>query len=712
MPDMKDDLRAIDWGPGSPADEGLTGMDPVVAEAKKRFERGMKWEASARNRWVNDWKFAEADSDNFWQWPSEIRRNRDVEAKPCLTVNKVRQHNLQIINDCRQNKPGIKVSPVGNGATYEAAQVINNLFRRIESQSVASSAYNVATGFQVKSGLGYCRVATRYVDDMSFDQEIFIDPVPDPLTVLMDPDITQVDGRDARWAFVFEDVPRDEFNVLYPEYKDHPVPPGGALGQETDWINHDKVRVAEYFRKVETWDVLYSCVLPGSSERITLQKSQMEEFTPEQRKLIVEGPGTQTRDVMKAEIWWYKIIGEEIKEELLWPGKYIPIARLVGEEGVIEGLMDRKGHTRALKDPQRMYNYWASKAAEFAALQSQSPFTAPQAAIEGLETYWETANTENHSILPWNHLDDDGNPIPEPKRQSPPMVSEAFLTGMKTSGEELMLASGQYQSSMGATSNERSGKAINERQRQGDNSTYHYIDNQALMIKFLADICLDLFPKIYDTKRLMRIQAEDGEDFELVLDPQAKSAHEKELDHLGKVVRRVLNLTMGNYEVIPDIGPAYGSRRQEAFNAFSLIMAENPAMASLVGDLYFKSGDFPLADEAAARLRRMAPPQALGQGPSQAEQQLQQQLQQTTAMLHASMDELGKLKLKLAGKEELRDIEGYEAETKRISALQKVLPLDPDGLKAIVHQLVGDSLQTHIVDIQRTNAAELKTGVV
>lgn len=710
MPDAKDDLRTIDWGPGSPIDEGLSGLDPVVAEAKKRFERAMKWEAQARTRWVNDYKFAEADSDNFWQWPQEIRRNRDVEAKPCLTVNKTRQHNLQIINDARQNQVSIKVSPTGNGATFEAAQAINQLFRRIEAQSVAQSAYQVATAFQVKAGLGYCRVNTRYVDDNSFDQEIFIDPVPDPLTVLQDPDIKQADGRDQMWAFVFEDIPRDRFMVLYPEYKDNPPPPGGALGQETDWINQNKIRVAEYFRKVQKWDTLYSWVDKDSQDRLTLRSSQMEDFTKEQRKSITEDPATRTREVLTSEIWWYKIIGEEVKEKRRWPGKFIPIARLIGEEVVIEGLMDRKGHTRALKDPQRMYNYWTSSAAEYGALQSKSPFTAAAAAIEGLETYWETANTENHSILPWNHLDDDGNPIPEPKRQSPPIASDAFMKGMQIAGEELMMASGQYQANMGQASNERSGKAINERQRQGDNSTYHFIGNQALMIKYLADICLDLFPHIYDTKRILRIQAEDGEDFDLTIDPAAKKAHDQKIDHLGKVCERVLNPSVGSYEVIPDIGPAYGTKRQEAFNAFSQIIAQNESMAGLVGDLFFKSGDFPLADEAAARLRRMLPPQATGQGPSAAEQQLQAQVQQLTGLLTKSMDELGKTKLKLAGKEELRDIEGYDAETKRISALQKLLPTDAEGMKALIHQLVGDALQTHITQIQSDNDADLRTA--
>src|SRR4249920_1835860 len=106
------------------AEEGLgTTGDPVVDEAKRRFQRCSEWEAQSRQLFIEDLKFSYGDADNGYQWPSAIRRSRDVDSKPCLTMNLIRQHNLQIINDAKRNKAEVTVLPTGGGATFESAQV-------------------------------------------------------------------------------------------------------------------------------------------------------------------------------------------------------------------------------------------------------------------------------------------------------------------------------------------------------------------------------------------------------------------------------------------------------------------------------------------------------------------------------------------------------------------------------------------------------------
>ena len=145
----------------------------------------------------------------------------------------------------------------------------------------------------------------------------------------------------------------------------------------------------------------------------------------------MDDPETKSRDIIEQEVEWFLIVGNEVVDRKIWPGKYIPIVRVIGEETVIDGQLDRKGHTRALKDPQRTYNYWTSSAVEHVALQSKTPYIAPVQAIEGLETYWESANRDNHAILPYNGLDDSGNPIPAPARQAAPEFSPAYMQGMR-----------------------------------------------------------------------------------------------------------------------------------------------------------------------------------------------------------------------------------------------------------------------------------------
>src|SRR5271163_3414017 len=183
----------------------------VFSEAYERFKRCVKWEQTARRRFLDDYKFAQADAYNGYQWPNDLRRTREVDERPSLTLNGIRQHNLQIINDAKQNKPSLKAMPTGGGSTYESASCVSALFKHIEYISNATTAYDCATAFQVQAGWGYLRVETDYCNETNFDQEIYIRRVTDPLSVYMDPEAKEADKSDAKFAFAFEDIEREEF---------------------------------------------------------------------------------------------------------------------------------------------------------------------------------------------------------------------------------------------------------------------------------------------------------------------------------------------------------------------------------------------------------------------------------------------------------------------------------------------------------------------
>lgn len=693
------------------ADDNPSSLPPIIREAKDRFDYASRWENQARQYFLDDIKFANADCYNGYQWPDDIRRNRDVDERPCLTINKVRQHNLQIINDCKKNKPEIKIRPTGNGATAESAEAIQALMRHIEYRSNASTAYDLATSFQVTGGIGYIRIITAYVDEKSFDQEILIRRIVDPLTVYLDPAAKEADKSDMRFAFVFDDILRDEFDSMYPEYADT-VTEQNVVDDEHGWVRKDYIRICEYFRKVEEDDTLLAYRDPQSGQTLTILESVLK-AAPDLLTLVKADPRTRSRPVRVPTIKWHFIIGTKVVETRDWPGKYIPIVPVIGEEIVIEGLMDRKGHTRAMIDPQRMYNYWSSLAVEYGALQSKSPYIAPAEAIEGYESYWNTANKVNHSLLPFNGLSDDGTPIPPPQRQEPPVAAPVALTGMQIAAQEFMFVSGQYQNQMGEGGPERSAKAINERVRQGETSTFHFIDNQATAIRQVGRICLDLFPHIYDTPRLMQIQANDGMDFELEIDPRAQQLFAKKLDHQGKVIGKILNPTVGMYEVQADVGPSWGTKREETFNALALVLTQAPQLTSIIGDLLLASSDFDKANEAAARLRRMVPPQALGEGPSMQEQQLMAQVQQLSRLLEKTMGQLAQDKLRLRGHAEKRDVDVANAFTQRLKVLldykvkagEAIAEADIDDLLKQAHDQASS---TDISQIVRANTGEVQ----
>jgi len=654
----------------------------IIKEAKERFARCEDWESHFRNMFVADFRFGHADSDNMDQWPDQLLTDREINQKPTLTVNKTRIHCLQIVNDAKQNKAGVVVHPTTTEATYEAAEVYEDVVRHIEYMSRAQQAYDKAATNMVFGGVGYCRVVTQYADESSFDQEILIRGIPDPLTVYTDPDAREVDKSDMEFAFVFDDMSKEKFKREHPGFEDATVAP---LGTYDSWVGDDHIRVAEYWRRKHRKIKLVSVIDPATGERRTTEKKNVD---PEMIKAIRKDPAWdyRERDADEVTVECFKIAGSSVIDHYEWAGEWIPIVPAIAEEVVIDGQMDRKSHVRYLKDPQRMYNYNSSAEVEFGALQTKIPYLGPAKAFEGFEEYYANANLQNLGFLPFNHVDDHNNPIPAPQRQNPPTVATAFLKGMEVAQQEMMMASGQYQSQFGQNENATSGKAINERQRQGDNATYHFVDGLAIMVRQIGRIVVDLIPKIYDTNRVMRIRGEDGTMKNIAFDPKAPQAvMELESAERDKV-NLIFNPNIGKYGVEADVGPSFATRRQEAWNAIIQIVTQSPQLIPVVGDLLFQNADFPGADEIAQRLRRMAPPQALGDGPNPEVLDAQQKMDQL-------MGAVEKLNAELADKSAETNIKAFDALTKRLQAIGNAGPIvTPQQAQPLIAQAEGQML--------------------
>lgn len=680
----------------------------ILDRAKKRFKSCVEWEGSFRQRFKEDMRFLYADSDNQEQWNAAVRAQRQLSGQVMVTINKTHTHWLHVVNQGKQNKPEIEISPTGDQSSYDSAQIFEQIIKRIEYISDAQTAYDIAAGFQVGGGIGYWRIVTDYRDEDSFDQEIFIRQIADPLSVYMDPEIENQDGSDARFAFVFSDMPREEAEKKWGKIVQQ-QPNLGDLAE--NWARSDQVRIAEYYERSEQKEWMYAIPTADGDIIVARESSMPPEGAELLKNAMEQRVDIQRRRVSKYSVDWYKIVGNEIAEKSVWAGKYIPIIRVPGEEIVIEKRLDRKGIVRYLKDAQRAYNYNASAALEFGALQSKSPYLAPVEAIEGLENYWSTANSQNHAYLPYNHMDENGNPIPQPQRQQPPTSAPVYLEGMQAAEHEMMMASGQYESTFSAQSNEIAGVAIEQRQKQGERVTFHYQDNLAKAIRFTGKQLIDLIPKIYDTKRIIRIMDESGEEQAIQIDPRAKQALQQVEDQQEAKVKAIFNPNVGTYDVVANVGPNFETRRERAFDAMTQLLAAQPVLASVIGDLYMGTADFPSADKLQERMRNWIAstnPGALEAGPSPQMIQLQQQLQQAGQLIQhlqtqlqdktvketiekqrADMDALNHLALRMEN--ERQDmVNAFKAESDRLKTLAPAL--DAAQLSAIIKKSVAEIL--------------------
>ena len=665
----------------------------IIERAQENFKACLDWEQTTRQRYREDMRFLFADSDNQDQWEPSVKARRHMATQPMITINKVHTHWLMIVNQMKENKPSIQVHPTNGEASYEAAQIYEGLIRHIEYKSNAKVAYDIASESQVGGGIGYVQVITKYADDSTFDQEIFIKEIPDPMSVYIDPHIKKRDGSDARFAFIYEDMPRREFEKKYPNVK---LPATSPSGNQM-WITKDVVRLATYFEKETRKEWLYSISNDDGSTKFMRES----EITIEERKLFNEiirqgGEGIDRRRIDKHVIRKYLIGGQEVLEKGIWPGSYIPIARQVGEEVIIEQRLDRKGIVRYMKDAQRAYNYNASAALEFGALQSKSPYVAPVEAIEGLENYWSTANIENHAYLPYNHNDEQGNPVPAPQKAPAPMGAPVYMDGMQTANMEMMMTSGQYEQTFGEQSQELSGVSIDRRVNQGNRATFHFQDAQANTIQFVGKIIIDLIPKIYDTKRIVRILGEDGSEDQIMVDPQAREAIiQKELEEEAKI-KTIFNPNVGKYDVVAECGPSYDTKREEAFDAMTKLLTAQPALSQVIGDLYMGSADFPGADKLQERMRNWIPPNILGTGPSEQEQMMMQQLEQSQMAIQQLTEQLNDKQSYIAIEKQRADVDAlnhlalrYENERQDVIDAFKA---ETDRLKLLIGQLNSDQM--------------------
>ena len=661
----------------------------VLATARARLDMAVGALSESREDEIDDLKFYAGSPDNHWQWPADVLATRGavqgqtINARPCLTINKLPQHVRQVTNDQRQNRPSAKVIPVDDDADIEIADIFNGMIRHIEYISDADVAYDTACENQVAYGEGYMRLLTEYCDDDTFEQDIKIGRVRNSFSVYMDPTIQDPTGADAKWCFVTEDLTKAEYTRLYPDAAPITTLQSLGVGDQSisNWLNEDTIRVADYY--YIDYDRATLNQYPGNQTAFN--------GTPEDKMLRAHfGKPTKSRESDRPKVKYCKINGYEILAENDWAGKWIPVIRIVGNEFEVDGRLYVSGLVRNAKDAQRMYNYWVSQEAEMLALAPKAPFIGYGGQFEGYEDKWKTANTQNWPYLEVNPdvTDGQGAVLPLPMRAQPPMASSGLLQAKAGAAEDIKSTTGQYNASLGMGSNERSGKAILARQREGDVGTYHYGDNLARGVRHIARQLIDLIPKIYDTQRVARIIGEDGETKMVKINPDQPQPVNKIVDQQGVVIEKIYNPGVGKYDVVATTGPGYATKRQEALEAMAQLLQGNPQLWQVAGDLFVKNMDWPGAQEMSKRFAKTIDPKLMGDsednpGLAAAQQQMQamgQEMEQMHTMLQNVSKSMDMRELEI--KEFDSQVKAFDAETKRLAQVQA--NMSPEQIQDIV----------------------------
>jgi len=590
-------------------------------------------EASAENRKdaLDDLKFLAGE-----QWTSDIKNSRELDGRPCLTMNHLPQFVRQVTNEQRQQRPSVQVNPVGDNSDTDTAEIYQGMIRHIEVNSDAEIAYDTAFEQCVTHGFGYWRIVKEYVDDGSDEQELKIKRIKNPFNVYYDPASIEPCYEDARYCFVIEDVPRSEYKVRFPNSNEAALTEFVSVGDNfADWVSRETIRVAEYWYVEET-----AKTMVRKHDGTTVEK------TPDIPPEAIQNE----RKVLHREVKCSVINAVERLEDYDWEGRWIPIPPVTGDDYEIDGKRYLAGLVRNAKDPQRMYNYWVSAATEMIALAPRAPYIGAEGQFENHEAQWKSANNRNFSYLEYKPQDVNGKPAPPPQRQQyePPIQSINLM--VHQADNDLKATIGIYDASLGQKGPDQSGKAILARQKQSEVSTMNYSDNLARSIRHTGRVLIDLIPKIYDTPRIQRVINPDSSVQQVGIYnsqnlPPNVPPDNAEDQLLAKGVKKIYDIGVGSYDISVSVGPSYQSKRQESMVSMLEFLKAYPQGAPAMADLVAGNADWPGAKQIQERLKKMLPPQLQDENDDDPEtklnkvtNQLHQAMQQHDLMMKSMQD--------------------------------------------------------------------------
>lgn len=611
----------------------------LLQEIKDNFTYAKEAWKDIRDEAKKDMRYVAGDP---WEPAERAKREDPNSRRPCLTFDELTQYVNQLINQVRQNPIAVKVSPKGNGATDKTAEMRQGIIRGIEYKSKAQAAYTNAFENAAQRSYGFFAISTDYVSEKSFDQEIKVRRIPNPDSVLIDPDCKEADCSDMSFAYILDNIPRTKFEDKYPNADIKSFTDEMEL-ELPDWIQKETIQIAEYWKVKTEYRTLMQL-----DANTTAYLDEYPGAKLKGKTLTMPDGGTieilNSRKCEEKEVCQYITNGVEILEENEWAGKWIPIVAVLGKElWVDKGSGSKRvlmSLIRMARDPFMMYCWLRSNEAEEGSMTPKTPFICYEGQLEGHEDDWARVTKEPLAFLQVKPTIDasTGQVLPLPERQPFQPNFAAYEVVCEATRRAIQAAMGiSPLPTQAQRHNEKSGIALQKIQSAEQIGSFHFIDNYKRSIEHAGRIYDDLIPKIYDTARDVHIRKPDESQETLKLNqPYEENGEQMHFD-----------TSLGEHEVTISTGPSYDSQR-EAVADFAETLASTPLFPR-IADLIIRLRNLgPLGDEMADRV---TPPEFAKDGnPAAKLQQATEQYQMAQKMIAELQRELHDAKIKEQGK--------------------------------------------------------------
>jgi hypothetical protein len=579
----------------------------IVKTAQDLYRRDKDAWADIYKKAKEDLRFLSDEPDA--QWDSDLLAKRKALGMSSLTLDQLGQFVHQVANDVLANTPTINVIPDDGTTDLKTAEAIKGKVKDIEYKSNADTAYDTAVKFSIKSSIGFIFIDREYTGDENFNQELRIRRCVNPLAVLLDSTSIEADGSDAMHGTKIEEITVAEFKK---RYKGKDVCSFGDEESKAIPKDDDKVKIAEFFQIVEEGRDI------GATETGDIEDAQ-------------DGVEYKSRrTVKKRTVKHYTLSAKDILEETVFPGDYVPIVPVYGEEAWEDGKRKLHSLIRKSKKGQQLFNLWKSLETDLLMKQPQASVMAAVGQTEDFAADYQ--NPTKPGVLRYHYKDAAGNPVGTPQILPAPPIPTGVVNASRMILDDIKGTMGIYNAALGQKSNETSGVAINQRKLEGDMATYHFGDNLVKSITHVGRILVCAFPAVYDTPRIINTIGHEDEPKRIGINGAMAEGQEQSFD-----------FTKGKYSVKVVTGAPTTTLRQEAAQFYADIATKVPDLMPVMGDLMFKYQDFAGAQAMAERMKKVVDPKFLEDGSAESQKiaelsQASQQQQQVIAELQQQLE--------------------------------------------------------------------------
>jgi hypothetical protein len=621
----------------------------IIANSKKGFEQNKMWLEEAHNNFDYEVKFTEGD-----QWSGVKQRNLPVFR---LVKNITGQFRDYAVNSELMNPSIPKFKP------YEEDQVkmvdgINGLTKKIINNEGNSRPFRTAYSNLISGGMGFFRVLSEFVPG-TFDQNIRFEEIKDSKSVIFEEDAKE-NFKNAKKLWLTKEISMDTFKKDYPDS----VEDIKLVQHDDPWVVDNKVKIIEYFevkKKPKTIFKIQINEIVAQEQNIQnidnikieeekkIETNEVKIVSEEELKELEVGTYDilDEREEMDQEIQWYKMTPVEILDREILDDKYIPVIPMLGTRYTLPNTKKIvfRSMIRDLIDLQKELNFVSSKSTETISLAPKVPFVCTPEQIAGYEDMWSDVNNKSLPFILYNY--DARNPGP-PQRVVSNASDQSLIQIQSTIIQQMQSITGIFDTGRLSLGTE-SGELFKQKTKAMEVAIYLWKEIKKEADKYLGLILLDLIPKKYDSKRIIRIETDEGEEKTLTFNSGEEGENNVEIPNELKL----------EIAIVP--GQDYKTQREETANNLLEYSRLFPNVAQNSADIITESFDFKGAKEMSYRAKAMIPPEILATSKAMREnnqvdpviinmaqqqqqlqqtiQQQQQQLQQMNLVLGQSMKE-------------------------------------------------------------------------